>query len=141
MRNIQIKYVNDEFKEQVKPKYITSNQFQLVNFSRDAVSIRPGQNVLVNTGVSIYIPMQDLCGLDTMHSVLATEGGLIYGGTMVLPSQYEKPLSIRIENRHPTQMLLIDPFAPIATVTLMPTEKGRFTVVQEFKPMKEGDDK
>lgn len=141
MRNIQIKYVNDEFKEQVKPKYITPNQFQLVNFSQDNVSVRPGQNILVNTGVSIYIPMPDLCGLVTMHPVLASEGGLIYGGTMILPSQYEKPLAIRIENRHPTQMLIIEPYAPVALVTLMPSEKGRFTVAKEFKPMKEDQDK
>ena len=140
MRNIQIKFVNEDFKDKIKPKYVNSNQFQLFHFGQDEISIRPGQSHLVKTGVSIYIPMQDLCGLVTMNPVLATEGGLVYGGTMILPSQYEKPIAIRIENRHPTRMLTIDPFAPIAMVTLTPTERGRFKVSPEFKPMKEGDD-
>ena len=136
MKNIQIKYVNEDFKDKLKPTYITANQFQLLNFNVGKVSIRPGQSEVINTGLSIYIPTKELCGLITMHPALATEGGVVYGGTTILPSQYEKPISIRIENRHPTQMLVIEPFAPIAMMTLMPTERGRFTVAEEFKPSK-----
>lgn len=137
MRNIQIKFVNESFKDELKPKYLNGNQFQLLNFSMDNINIRPGQSDVIDTGLSIFIPMQDLCGLVTMHPALATEGGLIYGGTMVLPSRYEKPISVRIENKHPTQMLVIEPFAPIAMVTLTPTERGRFIVSEEFKATKD----
>jgi dUTPase len=140
MKNIQIKYVNESFKDQLKPAYVTPNQFQLVNFNVGKISIRPGQSDVIDTGISIYIPSKDLCGLVTMHPALATEGGVVYGGSTILPSQYEKPLAIRIENRHPTQMLEIDPFAPIALVTLMPTERGRFVVAEEFKPAKDKDE-
>jgi len=103
------------------------------------ITLKPGESVLVPTGMAIHIGDPAWCALIVPRSGLGHKQGLVMGNLVgVIDADYQGPLMISAWNRG-TADLTIAPGDRIAQLLLVPVGRARLRVVDGFAPSRRGE--
>ena len=103
------------------------------------ITLKPGESVLVPTGMAIHIGDPGWCALIVPRSGLGHKQGLVMGNLVgVIDADYQGPLMISAWNRG-TAELTITPGDRIAQLLLVPVGRARLRVVDTFAPSRRGE--
>ena len=105
----------------------------------DAITVAPGETVLVPTGLAIHIADPALAAVLLPRSGLGLKHGLVLGNlTGLIDSDYQGQVFISCWNRS-ASAYEIQPAERIAQMVFLPIEQVKFQVVTEFGTSDRGD--
>ena len=135
MRRIQLKILDDRIGDSIAlPHYATDGSAGLdMRACIDAaLTVAPGETVLIPTGLAIHIADPTLAAVLLPRSGLGHKHGLVLGNlTGLIDSDYQGQVFISCWNRSETGYE-IQPGERIAQMVFVPVEQVRFDVVDEF---------
>ena len=103
----------------------------------DTISIKPGETVLIDTGLALEIPV-GLVGLIFARSGIATKRGLAPANKVgVIDPDYRGPVKVALHN-HGTEPQVIYPGDRIAQIGFVPYVVGKFIEVDELEDTARG---
>ena len=98
----------------------------------EAITVAPGETVLVPTGMAIHIGDHGLAAVLLPRSGLGHKHGLVLGNlTGLIDSDYQGQIFISCWNRSST-VYRIQPGERVAQMVFVPVEQVRFEIVDEF---------
>ncbi len=104
----------------------------------EALTIEPGQTVLVKTGLSIYIQDPHYAGLILPRSGLGHKHGIVLGNLVgLIDSDYQGELMISVWNRGQTTFVL-EPGERLAQYVVVPVQQVQFDFVEDFESSERG---
>lgn len=104
----------------------------------EAVSIEPGQTVLVKTGLAIYIQDPNFAGLVLPRSGLGHKHGIVLGNLVgLIDSDYQGELMVSVWNRGQNTFVL-EPGERLAQYVVVPVQQVQFDLVNEFVASERG---
>jgi len=104
-----------------------------------ALTIEPGETVLVPTGLAIHIGNAGLAAVLLPRSGLGHKHGLVLGNlTGLIDSDYQGQVFISAWNRS-SKAYRIEPGERIAQMVFVPVEQVQFAVVEEFADSQRGE--
>ena len=105
----------------------------------DAITVEPGETVLVPTGLAIHIADPALAAVLLPRSGLGHKHGLVLGNlTGLIDSDYQGQVYISCWNRS-ASAYEVQPAERIAQMVFVPIEQVKFQVVTEFGESDRGD--
>ena len=103
------------------------------------ITIEPGDCVLIDTGLAIYLENPALAGLILPRSGLGHKHGLVLGnGTGLIDSDYQGNLMVSVWNRGKASYT-IAPDERIAQYVIVPVLQAQFKEVSEFVASERGE--
>ena len=142
MRSIELKILDSRIGDSIPlPHYATSGSAGLdMRACIDAaLTVEPGETVLVPTGLAIHIGDTDLAAVLLPRSGLGHKHGLVLGNlTGLIDSDYQGQVYISSWNRSNTAYE-IQPGERIAQMIFVPVEQVQFDVVEEFDDSSRGE--
>ena len=97
-----------------------------------ALSIEPGQTVLIPTGLAIHIGDPGLAAMILPRSGLGHKHGIVLGNLVgLIDSDYQGPLMVSCWNRG-TAAFTVQPLDRIAQLVIVPVVQASFRVVSNF---------
>jgi dUTP pyrophosphatase len=105
----------------------------------EAISITPGETILIPTGISIYIQDPGLAATILPRSGLGHKHGIVLGNLVgLIDSDYQGPLMVSLWNRgnEPFDIQVGDRIAQLVIVPIVQTE---FEIVDEFTATDRGE--
>jgi dUTP pyrophosphatase len=97
-----------------------------------ALSIEPGQTVLIPTGLAIHIGDPGLAAMILPRSGLGHKHGIVLGNLVgLIDSDYQGPLMVSCWNRG-TAAFTVQPLDRIAQLVIVPVVQASFRVVADF---------
>ena len=133
MTNIEIKVLDARMAE-LLPQYATpgSAGLDLRACLDGALTIAPGQTVLIATGIAIHIAHKHLAAMILPRSGLGHKNGIVLGNLVgLIDSDYQGPLMVSCWNRSAVAFT-VQPMDRIAQLIIVPVVQAAFTVVNEF---------
>ncbi|WOE32989.1 MULTISPECIES: dUTP diphosphatase [unclassified Acinetobacter] len=104
----------------------------------EAISIEPGQTILVKTGLAIYIQDVNFAGLILPRSGLGHKHGIVLGNLVgLIDSDYQGELMVSVWNRSQSTFVL-EPGERLAQYVLVPVVQAEFEQVEEFVATERG---
>lgn len=104
----------------------------------EAMVLKPGDTVLVNTGLAIYIADPHYAGLILPRSGLGHKHGIVLGNLVgLIDSDYQGELMVSVWNRGASPFTLA-PGERMAQYVLVPVMQAQFEVVNEFEQTERG---
>lgn len=104
----------------------------------EAITVSPGETVLVPTGIAIHIGDPSLAAVLLPRSGLGHKHGLVLGNlTGLIDSDYQGQVFISCWNRG-SKTYEIQPGERIAQMVFVPVEQVRFNVVESFDESERG---
>ena len=140
MSTIDLKVLDARMAEQL-PAYATpgSAGLDLRACLDAAVTLEPGQTVLVPTGLSIHIADPGLAAVILPRSGLGHKHGVVLGNLVgLIDSDYQGQLMVSVWNRSQTAFV-IQPMERIAQLVIVPVVQAQFRVVDEFGASDRGE--
>ncbi|WP_312271243.1 dUTP diphosphatase [Pseudomonas sp.] len=122
------------------PAYATSGSagLDLRAMLKDDITLKPGQTVLIPTGLSIYIADPGLAALVLPRSGLGHKHGIVLGNLVgLIDSDYQGELMVSCWNRGQTTFT-ITVGERIAQLMLVPVVQAHFKLVDEFEQTERG---
>lgn len=96
------------------------------------VTIRPGETVLVPTGLAVHIADPGLAAVILPRSGLGHKNGIVLGNLVgLIDSDYQGQLMVSCWNRG-SEPFLLEPGARLAQMVVVPVVQVEFEVVDEF---------
>lgn len=142
MRAIELKILDSRLGDSIElPNYATDGSAGLDMRAciDDALTVIPGDAVLVPTGLAIHIGDSALAAVLLPRSGLGHKHGLVLGNlTGLIDSDYQGQIFISCWNRG-SKTYQIKPGERIAQMVFVPVEQVRFVVVEEFEISDRGD--
>ena len=142
MRSIELKILDSRIGESIPlPHYATSGSagLDLRACIDAALTVEPGETVLVPTGLAIHIADADLAAVLLPRSGLGHKHGLVLGNlTGLIDSDYQGQVYISCWNRSNTAYE-VQPGERIAQMVFVPVEQVQFDVVEEFDDSSRGE--
>ena len=142
MRAIELKILDSRLGDSIElPNYATDGSAGLDMRAciDDALTVIPGDTVLVPTGLAIHIGDSALAAVLIPRSGLGHKHGLVLGNlTGLIDSDYQGQIFISCWNRG-SKTYEIKPGERIAQMVFVPVEQVRFVVVEEFEISDRGD--
>jgi dUTP pyrophosphatase len=142
MNNIQLKILDPRIgTEYPLPSYATpgSAGLDLRALLEQAVTLQPGETVLVPTGIAIYIGDANLCATILPRSGLGHKHGIVLGNLVgLIDSDYQGQLMVSVWNRS-QQPFTINVGERIAQLVFMPVVQASFEVVDDFAATSRGE--
>ena len=142
MRAIELKILDSRLGDSIElPNYATDGSAGLDMRAciDDALTVIPGDTVLVPTGLAIHIGDRALAAVLLPRSGLGHKHGLVLGNlTGLIDSDYQGQIFISCWNRG-SKTYEIKPGERIAQMVFVPVEQVRFVVVEEFEISDRGD--
>jgi dUTP pyrophosphatase len=139
MTTIDLTVLDERLREQI-PTYATSGSagMDLRACIDSALSIAPGDTVLIPTGVAIHIGDPGLAALIVPRSGLGHKHGIVLGNLVgLIDSDYQGPLMVSCWNRG-RDPYTVRPLERIAQLVIVPVVQARFRVVEGFSESKRG---
>ncbi|MEN8291032.1 dUTP diphosphatase [Acinetobacter radioresistens] len=138
---VQIKVLDTRLgNEWPLPTYATSGSagLDLRACLDEAVQIKPGETILVKTGMAIYIEDQNFAGLILPRSGLGHKHGIVLGNLVgLIDSDYQGELMVSVWNRSQT-VFTLEPGERLAQYVLVPVVQAQFEQVNEFTASERG---
>ena len=142
MRAIELKILDSRIGDSIPlPHYATGGSAGLDMRAciDDAITVAPGETVLVPTGLAIHIADPALAAVLLPRSGLGHKHGLVLGNlTGLIDSDYQGQVFISCWNRS-AAAYEIQPAERIAQMVFVPIEQVKFQVVTEFGTTDRGD--
>lgn len=142
VHDIQLKILDARLGSSVPfPEYATPGSAGLdLRACLDApLTINPGETVLINTGMAIYIDNPALAATILPRSGLGHKHGIVLGNLVgLIDSDYQGPLMVSCWNRGNVPYT-VTPGERIAQLVIVPVLKARFQVVEEFEASQRGE--
>ncbi len=105
----------------------------------EAISISPGETVLIPTGISIYIQDPGLAATILPRSGLGHKHGIVLGNLVgLIDSDYQGPLMVSLWNRG-NESFDINIGDRIAQLVIVPIVQTEFEIVDEFTATDRGE--
>ena len=122
------------------PQYATPGSAGLdlrAMLEKDTV-IKPGETVLIPTGLSVYIGDPGLAAVILPRSGLGHKHGVVLGNLVgLIDSDYQGQLMVSVWNRGQTTFI-IEPGERIAQMVFVPVVQAEFNLVEEFVETERG---
>lgn len=138
---VQIKLLDTRLgNEWPLPTYATSGSagLDLRACLDEAVQIKPGETILVKTGMAIYIEDPNFAGLILPRSGLGHKHGIVLGNLVgLIDSDYQGELMVSVWNRSQT-VFTLEPGERLAQYVLVPVVQAQFEQVNEFTVSERG---
>ena len=135
MRSIELKILDPRLGDSIElPHYATGGSAGLDMRAciDEALTVAPGETVLVPTGLAIHIGDPGLAAVLLPRSGLGHKHGLVLGNlTGLIDSDYQGQVFISCWNRG-SKSYEIRPAERIAQMVFVPVEQVNFEVVEEF---------
>lgn len=135
MRSIELKILDPRVGDSIPlPHYATDGSAGLDMRAciDEAITIDPGETVLVPTGIAIHVADPGLAAVLLPRSGLGHKHGLVLGNlTGLIDSDYQGQVYISCWNRS-AKSYAIQPAERIAQMVFVPVEQVQFRVVEEF---------
>lgn len=140
--DIQLKILDDRLGKSVPlPEYATEGSAGLdLRACIDVpITIHPGETVLINTGLAIYIDNPSMAATILPRSGLGHKHGIVLGNLVgLIDSDYQGPLMVSCWNRG-SIAYTVQPGERIAQLVIVPVVKARFQVVDTFEATARGE--
>ncbi|AWV87116.1 dUTP diphosphatase [Acinetobacter radioresistens] len=138
---VQIKVLDTRLgNEWPLPTYATSGSagLDLRACLDEEVQIKPGETILVKTGMAIYIEDPNFAGLILPRSGLGHKHGIVLGNLVgLIDSDYQGELMVSVWNRSQT-VFTLEPGERLAQYVLVPVVQAQFEQVNEFTVSERG---
>ncbi len=135
MQSIQLKILDPRIGTDIPlPNYATDGSAGLDMRAciDDAITVEPGETVLIPTGLAIYIGDPSLAAVLLPRSGLGHKHGLVLGNlTGLIDSDYQGQVFISCWNRGQSAYE-VQPGERIAQIVFVPVAQVHFDVVDEF---------
>ena len=135
MRSIELKILDSRVGDSIPmPQYATAGSAGLDMRAciDDAITVAPGETVLIPTGLAIHVADPGLAAVLLPRSGLGHKHGLVLGNlTGLIDSDYQGQIYISCWNRSSTGYE-VQPAERIAQMVFIPVEQVEFKVVEEF---------
>ena len=142
MRSIQLKILDSRLGDSIAlPHYATGGSAGLDMRAciDEAITVAPGETVLVPTGFAIHIEDNRLAAVLLPRSGLGHKHGLVLGNlTGLIDSDYQGQVFISCWNRS-NKSYEIQPGERIAQMVFVPVEQVKFEIVEEFEDSSRGE--
>ena len=122
------------------PAYATpgSAGLDLRAFLDEAITLEPGQTVLVPTGLAIHIEDPGYAAVILPRSGLGHKHGVVLGNLVgLIDSDYQGQLMISTWNRGATAFTL-NPLERLAQMVIVPVVQATFNIVDDFDQSERG---
>ncbi|WP_308924858.1 dUTP diphosphatase [Janthinobacterium sp. J1-1] len=139
MKNIDIKILDARMKDQL-PAYATpgSAGLDLRACIDEAITIEPGQTVLIPTGLAIYLGDPGYAAMILPRSGMGHKNGIVLGNLVgLIDSDYQGQLMVSTWNRGQNAFTL-NPMERLAQLIIVPVLQVGFNVVEEFGDSERG---
>jgi dUTP pyrophosphatase len=104
----------------------------------EAITLEPGQTVLVPTGLAIHIEDPGYAAVILPRSGLGHKHGVVLGNLVgLIDSDYQGQLMISTWNRGATAFTL-NPFERLAQMVIVPVVQATFNIVDDFDQSERG---
>ena len=141
MRSIDLKILDPRVGDTIPlPHYATDGSagLDMRAVIDDALSVAPGETVLVPTGLAIHVADPGLAAVLLPRSGLGHKHGLVLGNlTGLIDSDYQGQVFISCWNRS-SQTYNIRPGERIAQMVFVPIEQVQFNIVEDFDDSERG---
>jgi len=142
LRSIQLKILDSRVGDSIQiPHYATDGSAGLDMRAciDEALTVEPGETVLVPTGLAIHIEDNKLAAVLLPRSGLGHKHGLVLGNlTGLIDSDYQGQVYISCWNRS-QKSYEVQPGERIAQMVFVPVEQVEFEVVEEFGESNRGE--
>lgn len=134
--NIQLKILDNRItQDMLRPATTGSAGIDLRACVDEKLTIKPGECVLVPSGIAIYINDPQYAAFIFPRSGLGHKHGLVLGNlTGVIDSDYQGQIMVSLWNRNQTMSdcITINPLDRIAQLVIAPVIRPEFEIVSEF---------
>lgn len=141
MRSIDLKILDPRVGDTIPlPNYATDGSAGLDMRAciDDAITVAPGETVLIPTGLAIHVADPALAAVLLPRSGLGHKHGLVLGNlTGLIDSDYQGQIYISCWNRS-SIAYEVQPAERIAQMVFVPVEQVEFKVVEEFSATDRG---
>ena len=135
MASIDLKILDARLKQDgYAPQYATAGSAGIdLRACIDAtLTIRPGETVLVPTGIAIHLSDPGLAAMILPRSGLGHKHGIVLGNLVgLIDSDYQGQIMVSCWNRS-SEAFEIEPGARLAQMVFVPVVQVQFDVVDEF---------
>lgn len=135
MQALQVKILDSRIGTEFPlPAYATpgSAGMDLRALLKEPHTLKPGETILIPTGIAIHIENRHLAALILPRSGLGHKHGIVLGNLVgLIDSDYQGELMVSCWNRGTTEFV-IQPGERIAQLVLVPVVQAHFEVVSEF---------
>ncbi|QFI56426.1 dUTP diphosphatase [Aeromonas simiae] len=105
----------------------------------EAITLAPGDTVLVPTGLAIHIKDPGLCATILPRSGLGHKHGIVLGNLVgLIDSDYQGQLMVSVWNRG-QESFTMQPGERIAQLVILPVVQASFQLVEEFDQSERGE--
>lgn len=136
---IDVKILDPRMKDQL-PAYATAGSAGLDMRAclDNALTIEPGQTVLIPTGLAIHVADPGYAAVLLPRSGLGHKHGIVLGNLVgLIDSDYQGPLMVSCWNRS-DKPFVIEPMERIAQLVVLPVVRAEFNVVDSFETSDRG---
>ncbi|WP_343607161.1 dUTP diphosphatase [Roseateles sp.] len=140
MTTIDLKVLDRRMAEQL-PAYATTGSagLDLRACLDEAITLAPGDTVLVPTGLAIHIGDAGLAAMILPRSGLGHKHGVVLGNLVgLIDSDYQGQLMVSVWNRG-KDSFTIQPMERIAQMVIVPVVQPTFRVVEDFDASSRGE--
>ena len=140
MTTIDLKVLDRRMAEQL-PAYATTGSagLDLRACLDEAITLAPGDTVLVPTGLAIHIGDAGLAAMILPRSGLGHKHGVVLGNLVgLIDSDYQGQLMVSVWNRG-KDSFTIQPMERIAQMVIVPVVQPTFRVVDDFDASSRGE--
>ncbi len=137
---VDLKVLDERMKAQL-PAYATSGSagLDLRACLDEAITIEPGQTVLVPTGLAIHLADPGYAAVILPRSGLGHKHGIVLGNLVgLIDSDYQGQLMVSVWNRGQTRFTM-EPMERMAQLVIVPVQQVEFNLVEEFTATDRGE--
>lgn len=140
-RKVQLKILDDRIGQDFPlPHYATDGAagMDLRACVDEAMTVTPGETVLIPTGVAIHMEQTDLAAVLLPRSGLGHKHGIVLGNLVgLIDSDYQGQVFVSCWNRG-AEVFTIEPGDRIAQMVFVPVVRAEFETVTEFDESQRG---
>ena len=141
-QKVQVKILDARIgKEIAMPEYATDESagLDLRACVDKTISIKPGETVLIPTGLSVFLADPNLAAMLLPRSGLGHKHGIVLGNLVgLIDADYQGPLMVSLWNRGDTEFT-IDVGDRVAQMIVVPVIQCDFDIVNEFEQTDRGE--
>jgi dUTP pyrophosphatase len=140
MKNIDLKIIDTRMTD-LLPAYGTpgSAGLDLRACIDAAITIKPGETVLIPTGLAIHIDNPAYAAMILPRSGMGHKHGIVLGNLVgLIDSDYQGQLMVSTWNRGQTEFVL-QPMERLAQLVIVPVLQVGFNIVEEFGDSQRGE--